>query len=109
MTDFNIFKSKIGTFKQHEGLPMGGSFSPVISNLFVHMLEKILVNKFIKEGKVKFWRRYADDFCAIISKNALDDIITRLNNWDSELWFTVNKMTNNSLVFLESKIFIFEN
>ena len=32
LTDYNIFKTKIGTFKQREGLPMGGCLSPIISN-----------------------------------------------------------------------------
>ena len=36
LTDFNIFKSRIGIFKQQQGLPMGGCLSPLLSNLFLH-------------------------------------------------------------------------
>ena len=88
---------------------MGGSLSSILSNLFLHMLEKLLVNKFIKEGKVKYWKRYADDIICITSKNSLDEILSKLNNWDSDLIFTVDKMTENSLIFLESEIFISNN
>ena len=73
------------------------------------MLEKLLVNKFIREGKVKYWKRYADDIICIISKNSLDKILSKLNNWDSDLFFTVDEMTENSLIFLKSKIFISNN
>ena len=109
LTDFNIFKSRIGIFKQQQGLPMGGCLSPLLSNLFLHMLEKLLVTKFIKQGKVKFWKRYADDIICIVTKDSVEEISTKINNWDSQLTFTVEKMTENKLIFLESEIFILDN
>ena len=44
-----------------------------------------------------------------MSKEYLDKIFKQLNNWDSQLIFTVVKMEENRLIFLDSEIFIFEN
>ena len=58
---------------------------------------------------MKFWKLYEDDLIYIVSKDALEDILTRLNNWDPQLVFTVTEMAENSLVFSESEIYISEN
>ena len=88
---------------------MVSSLSPIVSNLLLNMLKKKLVKKFLDEGIVKFWKRYADDVLCIVSKDALENILTRLNNWDPQLVFTVTEMAENSLVFSESEIYISEN
>ena len=82
---------KIGVFKQEQGLPMGGRLSPIIANLFINMLEDTVVKKLIKEGKIKFWKRFADDILCIVSKDATDTVFSKLNNWDQNLIFTIEK------------------
>ena len=73
------------------------------------MLEDTLIKRLQRERKIKFWRRYADDIFCIVSKIDVDKILKKLNNWDSQLIFTVVKMEENRLIFLDSEIFIFEN
>ena len=109
LSEFNIFKTKVGIFKQHKGLPMGGYLSPIVSNLFVNMLEDEIVKRFQRLGHIKIWRRFADDIVTVISKGSLDRILSKLNSWDSEIVFTSNKMTNNSLIFLDCNLFLENN
>ena len=104
-----VFKTQIGVFKQIDGLPMGGCLSPIIANIFVNMLEDTVVKKFVKQGKIKFWKRYADDIISIAKKDSTDQIFNKLNSWDPSLNFTIVKMVENSLIFLESEIFISNN
>ena len=91
LTQYTIFRTKIGVFKQEQGLPMGGRLSPIIANLFINMLEDTVVKKLIKEGKIKFWKRFADDILCIVSKDATDTVFSKLNNWDQNLIFTIEK------------------
>ena len=109
LTENNVFKTQISVFKQIDGLPMGGCLSLTIANLFVNMLEDTVVKKFVKQGKIKFWKRYADDIISIAKKDSTDQIFNKLNSWDPSLNFTIVKMVENSLIFLESEIFISNN
>ena len=53
----NIFNSEI--YIQIDGVAMGSPLGPVLANIFMFELEKILIPKIVKE--VKFWRRFVDD------------------------------------------------
>ena len=44
---------------QIDGVAMGSPFGPVLANIFMVELEKILIPKLEKE--VKLWRRFVDD------------------------------------------------
>ena len=66
LTKFSIFRTRIGVFRQLDGLSMGSCLSSIISNLFVHMLVKSVLKKFEKSGDLISWVRYADDICTII-------------------------------------------
>ena len=57
LTKFSIFRTRIGVFRQLNGLAMGSCLSSIISNLFVHMLETDVVKKFEKSGDVISWLR----------------------------------------------------
>ena len=65
--------------------------------------------RFQRLGHIKILRRFADDIVAVISKGALNQILSELNSWDSEIVFTSNKMTNNSLIFLDWNLFLENN
>ena len=66
--NYSIFSSAIGTFKQKSGLAMGSSISASLATIFVNLMEQSLVKKYIDEGKVISYQRYADDCLVILKK-----------------------------------------
>ena len=46
------FLSAVDTFKQKSGVAMGSSISASLATIFVNLMEKTTVKKFIDEGKV---------------------------------------------------------
>jgi hypothetical protein len=60
-TKSSIFRSRIGVFRQLDGLSMGSCLSGIISNLFVHMLDKDVITKFQKTGEILACVRSADE------------------------------------------------
>ena len=106
LSDFNYFETQIGTFKQVEGLQMGNSISPLLANLFIGCLERSVIKRLIKQGHIITWLRYADDNLAIIKKGSFDHIFNEINNWDENVSYSFEKMTENRLTFLSTTIFI---
>ena len=53
------FDGKI--YKQIDGVSMGSSLGPVLANVIMTELERLVVDKLIKDGLIKFYIRYVDD------------------------------------------------
>ena len=70
---------------------MGSCLSSVISNFFVHMLEKSVLKKFEKSGDLISWVRYADDLCIIVKEGSFNKIFEKINGWDHNLSLTSEK------------------
>ena len=85
---------------------MGSSISGSLSNLFIDLMEKTIIKKFIKEKTIVHYQRYADDVLCICLKDSVDKILNKMNGLDHHLSFTVEKFENNELKFLDAKIFI---
>ena len=105
-----IFKSAIGTFKQKSGLAMGSSISASLATIFVNLMEKTVVKKYIDDGKVISYQRYADDCLVILKKSSIRSFLKDINHYDKGLKFTLQEMDHNDeLIFLDSKVFIKNN
>ena len=74
--NYSIFRSAVGTFKQKSGLGMGSSISASLATIFVHLMEKTIVGKYISDEKVISYHRYADD-CLVIIKKVLSDLFLK--------------------------------
>ena len=85
---------------------MGSSLSPSFSNIFVDLLEKSIIPKFLKSKKIIHWSRFADDILCICERSSINEIFSKINNYDHRLSFTINKMVNNEILFLDCKIFL---
>ena len=48
-------------YKQIDGVSMGSSLGPVLANIIMTELEKIVVSDLINSGVIKFYVRYVDD------------------------------------------------
>ena len=106
LLNHNTFECQLGIFKQRSGLSMGSSLSPSLSNIFVDILEKSVIPKFLKTKEIIHWSRFADDIMCICKKNSVEKIFQKLNSFDHRLKFTIEKMCENKIKFLDCKIFI---
>ena len=85
---------------------MGSPLSSLLSNLFVHMMEKTIVTNFEKNGIILKWIRYADDVLCVCKKSSVNIILRRINKWSSKLKFTVEPMKENKIIFLDCLVFL---
>ena len=85
---------------------MGSPLSGSLSNIFVHLMEKVVITKFMKEKTIVSWVRYADDVLCICRKDSVNTILTKINGWDKKLNFTVEKLSNNQIKFLDLNVFL---
>ena len=104
---YSCFTSLNGYYRQKSGLSMGSKLSPIMANLYCHLMEKKLINNFIKTGEIVSWIRYVDDVYGIIKIGSKDKILNEINNFDKNyLKFTIAPMVDNSMSFLDTEIYI---
>ena len=90
-------------YKQIDGVSMGASLGPVLANIIMTQLEKIMVSHLINSGLIKFYIRYVDD-TLLLAKDDIDNIVQQFNAFDDNLKFTIDKFTDNNVHFLDIKI-----
>ena len=105
LTKFSSFSTLDGFYKQTEGLSMGSRLSPALANIFCHMMEENVISGYCG-NKILFYVRYVDDIFVIIKKGFSTEILNEMNTFDSFLSFVPQQMVNNSLIFLDTKIYI---
>ena len=91
-------------FKQIDGVSMGSSLGPVLANIIMTELEKIVVSDLINSGLIKFYIRYVDDTLLLAKEDDIDNIVQQFNAFDDNLKFTIDKFTDNNVHFLDIKI-----
>ena len=60
----NVFKFAEFWYRQIHGIPMGSNSAPVVADVFLFILERLLVERFKNEGLLLF-KRYRDDIFAV--------------------------------------------
>ena len=55
-------------YEQLDGVSMGGSLGPVLANIIMTECEKVIVDKLIEDGIIKFYVRYVDDTLLVIKR-----------------------------------------
>ena len=77
--------------KNRTGTPQGGVISPLLANIYLHLIDRIVNNT-----RSLFWKygikivRYADDF-VLMGKILPSEIIERLNNLLTRMGLTINE------------------
>jgi len=74
-----------------QGTPQGGVISPLLANIYMHLLDRIVNNpkgKFSKEGITMI--RYADDFI-LMSKHISQEMLIRLHHYIDRMGLMINK------------------
>ena len=85
---------------------MGSRLSPILSDIFCHMMEEKIILKLLENGDILHYNRYVDDCILIIKKGSEEHIQKEMNSFDFFLKFTFEKMVNNELPFLDTCIYL---
>ena len=96
-------------YRYSDGLPMGGSLSGLLADIFLDNLETILLDiKNSVNNKIVIWQRYVDDVLVLWEGADGDDNIHKfhdyINGLHANLSFTLEKEQNNSINFLDLTI-----
>ena len=88
---------------------MGSKLSPGLANIFCSLFETEIIEPEITSGKILHYSRYVDDIFCILRKEEKNNLLEKLNNFDTELYFTMNTMINSKLTFLDTSVVLNNN
>ena len=83
---------------QIDGDVMDSPLGPVIANVFMVELERVLVPKL--NDHVKIWRRFVDNTFAYAKCSLIEYVLSVLNSFHDNIKFTYKQENNNRLSFL---------
>ena len=85
---------------------MGSALSPMLSNISVHALETKIVQKYIDQGKLIHYTRFADDSLIVVHKNSIKSFTKEINYFNKSLNYTFEQMdVNNEINFLDMTVY----
>ena len=82
---------------------MGSSIGPVLANIIMTEVEKLVINSLVDEGIIKFYMRYVDDTLLLVRDEHVERVKTKLNSFDPNLNFTVDSF-DSGVHFLDISI-----
>ena len=101
---YNAFETLGGFYRQKSGVSMGGKLSCAMTNIFVHILEEQIIQKYIKKRVILSYMRYVDDCFLVVKKGHKAKILREMNNFDKNLNWTMENMENNKLIYLDTQV-----
>ena len=104
LCDFNNFQALNGFFKQIEGFSMGSKLSPSLANIFCSMFENDIIESELENKNIIGYWRYVDDILVLIKKGQKNQLLQKLDKFDSNLKFTIESMENSKITFLDTSI-----
>ena len=93
------FSFNNGIYIQIDGVGMGSPLGPVIPNIFMAELERVLVRKL--NNHVKKWRRFVDDSFVYVKCGLTENALSVLNLFHDNLKFIYEQENNNRFPFLD--------
>ena len=109
LLEFNIFESHLGWHQQTYGLPMGGALSSFMSNVYLTNMENQILPEFLNAKDIISYSRYIDDVLVVCRKTSFEKLTKKFNEYDSNLKWKPEVMTNNTLRFLDMNFTIEKN
>jgi len=70
---------------------MGSSLDSTLANVIMTELEKVIVDELVVSGMIKFYIRYVDDTLLLTKPESVDGILRKLNSFDKNLQFTIDR------------------
>lgn len=100
--DNRYFKYDGKFFFQQKGLPMGSPASPIVADIVMEdLLEKCVGSVMIRP---KIITKYVDDLFCIISEDAINDLFDKLNGFNDNIKFTMEKECNFKIPYLDTMV-----
>ena len=97
----STYFSHEGTFyEQREGAAMGSPVSAVVANLYMEFFEELALDT--APVKPRLWKRYVDDTCCIVKKDATEGLLDHLNSVRPSIQLTVEAERDGMLPFLDT-------
>ncbi|XP_066928819.1 uncharacterized protein [Clytia hemisphaerica] len=87
-----------GFYRQNDGLAMGSPPAPMLANGWMSTFDSSI------KDDARLYSRYMDDILRDIKKCKIDDTMTRINDLDTNLKFTLERENNGSIPFLDMRI-----
>ena len=110
LTEFTAFQTCSSFYRQVNGCSMGSKLSPILSNIFLSIIEKDLVDPLLDCGKLIAYKRYVDDcFLVVRNRDDVDEIFDSFNNCHKDLKFTKDLPIDGVLNFLDTSIYFDKN
>ena len=91
-------------YEQLDGVSMGGSLGPVLANIIMTECGKVIVDKLIEDGIIKFYIRYVDDTLLVIKRTDISYVLNKFNSFDDNLKLTIDTFENCVPHFLDTEI-----
>ena len=91
-------------YEQKDGVSMGASLGPVLANIIMTELEKVVVDRLMQSGRIKFYARYVDDTLLLVKPEDVDGILQEFNRFHQNLEFTVDTFEECLPHFLDLEI-----
>ena len=83
------FKFQGSYYEQTDGAAMGSPESPVVTNIYMEMLEQLALRTATHPPQI--WRRYVDDTFRMITKTEVKGFLNHLNSLRPTITFTVEQ------------------
>ena len=90
--------------EQLDGVSMGGSLGPVLANITMIECEKVIVDKLMENGIIKFYIKYVEDALLVIKRTDISCVLNKFSSFDDNLKFTIDTFENCVPHFLDIKI-----
>ena len=84
---------------QRDGVAMGSPLGPVLAEILMVNLERLLVPKL--NVYINFWRRYVDDTITFVKKGSVEYLLSVLNNFHPNTKFTYEIEVELKLAFFD--------
>ena len=91
-------------YEQIDGVSMGACLGPVLANIIMTELEKVVVGELIQKGLVKFYARYVDDTLLLVKPEDTQEILRIFNGFHQNIQFTVDEFEDCVPHFLDLEI-----
>ena len=91
-------------YEQIDGVSMGACLGPVLANIILTELEKVIVQPLIENGLLKFYVRYVDDTLVLVKRKDIEHVQNQLNSFHPNLKFIVDDFKDDNIHFLDLQI-----
>ena len=89
--------------KRKDRASMGSSLGPVLANIIMTELKRVIVEPLITSGKIKFYIRYVDDTLLLAKEDDMY-IFDKYNSFHKNFKFTKHTFDDNNIHFLDIAI-----